>query len=63
MIVIKAVLYRLFATISMFAITYLITSDLSITSKLTIIDLLLKTFIYYIFEKLWNKYLKWKSNR
>lgn len=52
MIVIKAVLYRLFATISMFAITYLITSDLSITSKLTIIDLLLKTFIYYIFEKL-----------
>ena len=63
MLIIKAVLYRLFATISMFAITYLITSDLSITSKLTIIDLLLKTFIYYIFEKLWNKYLKWKNNR
>lgn len=63
MLIIKAVLYRLFATISMFAITYLITSDLSITSKLTIIDLLLKTFIYYIFEILWNKYLKWKNNR
>jgi len=56
----KAILYRVISIFFIFTFAYLLTGEWIISSGIALFDLLFKTFEYYIFEIIWNKFMKKK---
>lgn len=53
--VIKAVTYRLSATIATFSLAYAFTGSLEIAGQIGVLDFIIKFLIYYVNERLWTK--------
>lgn len=52
---IKSIVYRLFGTITTFVIAFFFTRELFISSAIAIFEMVAKTFLYYVYERFWNK--------
>ncbi len=52
--VIKAVTYRLLATIATFSLAFIFTGSLEIATSIGILDFIVKFTIYYLNERAWN---------
>jgi adenylylsulfate kinase len=53
--ILKTITFRIIATITTFILVLIITGDLMIASVIGILDTILKLFIYYSHERVWNK--------
>jgi adenylyl-sulfate kinase len=59
-LILKSIIYRGWSTVLTFIISYIITGKLSISGSIALLELVFKTFFYYIYEIIWNKILKKK---
>ena len=50
----KAVFYRIFSSLLTFIIAYFVTGNLTASVSVGFIDILIKIYAYYVFEKAWN---------
>jgi len=53
--ILKAVSWRIFASIDTFLIAWLISGSVSTSSWIAGIEAFTKVFLYYFHERLWNK--------
>lgn len=51
----KALTWRIFASIDTFLISWLITGKLSWAGSIAILEIITKTFLFYFHERVWNK--------
>jgi adenylylsulfate kinase len=51
---IKAVSWRIVATLTTIFLVFMFSKDLTLGTIVGITELILKTFIYYVHERLWN---------
>jgi len=51
---IKSIVYRLFGTIATFFIALFFTGEFLISSGIAIFELVIKTALYYFYERFWN---------
>jgi uncharacterized membrane protein len=51
---IKAVSWRIVATLTTIFLVFVFSKDLPLATIVGITELILKTFIYYVHERLWN---------
>ena len=56
--VVKSVIYRLFATAGTITTTYIVTHDTSQSFKVGIINSAVATILYYVYDKIWERYCK-----
>jgi len=56
--IIKAVSWRVFATLTTIAVVYLFTGELVLSIGVGFVEALSKLVLYYIHERLWDK-VKW----
>jgi uncharacterized membrane protein len=52
----KALSWRITGSGATFIIAYLMTGNFAIASAIGIVQLVCNTFLYYIHERLWNKF-------
>jgi uncharacterized membrane protein len=57
-LLLKTILYRIFATICTIIIAFTLTGSLTLSLSVGGIDLVSKLFIYYIYEIFWKKITK-----
>jgi len=61
--ILKAISFRILATIATFALIYILTGNLALAGLAGGIDFISKLVIYYAHERIWNK-IKWgKANQ
>jgi uncharacterized membrane protein len=53
---IKSIVYRLFGTIATFFIALFFTGEFLISSGIAISELVIKTALYYFYERFWNMF-------
>jgi uncharacterized membrane protein len=53
---IKSIVYRLFGTIATFFIALFFTGEFLISSGIAISELIIKTALYYFYERFWNMF-------
>lgn len=58
MILIKSVLYRIFASVITAFIAFVFTGNLQLSFGIGIFEFISKIFAYYLYEKLWNKLIE-----
>ena len=51
----KAVSYRLFGSLTTFAIAFALTGDPIVSSAVGIADLIAKAVLFYVHERIWNR--------
>lgn len=54
----KAILYRGFSITMTFLFSMLITQNISLSVNITLLDLVFKTLLYFIFDVSWNNMIK-----
>jgi uncharacterized membrane protein len=52
--VLKAASYRVFATLTVFAVSFLYTGSFASAASIGLTAAVAKTMLYYIWERLWN---------
>jgi len=55
---VKTISWRLTGTLCTFLISFIILGDITISSKIALIQLILNTIMFYIHERIWN-IIKW----
>lgn len=60
--ILKAVSWRIFASIDTFLIAWLISGSVSTSSWIASIEAFTKVFLYYFHERLWNK-VSWAKKK
>ena len=60
--ILKAVSWRIFASIDTFLIAWLISGSVSTSSWIAGIEAFTKVFLYYFHERLWNK-ISWAKKK
>ena len=62
--ILKTITYRILSSIISFLIGYFVTGNIFIGASFSIIELIIKPFIYFLHERFWYKYVKFgrKSN-
>ena len=55
---VKTISWRLTGTFCTFLISFIILGDITISSKIALIQLILNTIMFYIHERIWN-IIKW----
>lgn len=53
--IIKAITYRVSATIATFSLAFIFTGSLEIAGQIGVLDFIIKFTIYYVNERLWTK--------
>jgi uncharacterized membrane protein len=53
--VLKTLSWRIFASVSTMILVYFFTSNLVISASVSLLELVVKTVIYYLHERLWNR--------
>ena len=51
----KALTWRIFASIDTFLISWLITGKLSWAGSIAVLEIITKTFLFYFHERVWNR--------
>ena len=54
-LLIKAIIYRIFASVFIFSISFLLTRKMSISFFIAIVEFISKIMLYYVFELIWKK--------
>jgi uncharacterized membrane protein len=52
--IIKAASYRVFATMTVFLVSYLYTGNFASAASIGLTAAVVKTMLYYVWERLWN---------
>jgi uncharacterized membrane protein len=55
---IKGVVYRLFGSLATMIIAYILTGELDKSMQIGGLDLVVKIFLYYVYERMWN-FVSW----
>jgi uncharacterized membrane protein len=55
---VKALSYRIWGTLSSVVVVYVITKNVSLSVTIAFWETVLKIFIYYVHERVWN-YIQW----
>lgn len=53
--IVKGVSYRIFGTLTTFAISYIVIGKISSAAAIGAVDVTLKVVIYYLHERAWNR--------
>lgn len=54
----KAITYRIVGTLTTFAISYIFTGSISISSAIGFVELIVKPINYFIHERVWYKWIR-----
>jgi uncharacterized membrane protein len=60
---VKSIVYRLFGTIATFFIALFFTGEFLLSSGIAIVELVVKTTLYYFYERFWNMFSWSKRNQ
>ncbi len=52
--VFKTLSWRIFATVSTLVLVYFFTRNVVISASISLVDVVIKSVIYYLHERLWN---------
>jgi uncharacterized membrane protein len=55
---VKSILYRGFSVMMTFVFSMMLTQNLQISVNISLLDMVLKTLLYFIFEVNWNNLIK-----
>jgi uncharacterized membrane protein len=55
---VKSILYRGFSVMMTFVFSMMLTKNLQISVNISLLDMVLKTLLYFIFEVNWNNLIK-----
>ena len=55
---VKALSYRIWGTLSSFVVVYVLTGDATLSGAIAFGETVVKIFIYYAHERVWNK-IQW----
>lgn len=56
--IVKSFSYRVFGTLSSFAVVFVLTGRADLSALIAFWETVVKVYIYYIHERLWNK-IQW----
>jgi len=59
---IKSIVYRLFGTIATFLIALFFTGEFFIATGIAMVELIIKTALYYFYERFWNL-VSWERHK
>jgi len=59
--IVKSFSYRVFGTLSSFLVVYVITGRADLSALIAFWETIVKVYIYYVHERLWNK-IQWGRN-
>jgi uncharacterized membrane protein len=59
--IVKSFSYRVFGTLSSFLVVYVITGRADLSALIAFWETVVKVYIYYVHERLWNK-IQWGRN-
>jgi uncharacterized membrane protein len=59
--ILKTITYRILGTLTTIITAYLLGASIQVSSLLGLGELLLKPIIYFIHERIWFKYVKFKK--
>jgi len=59
--ILKTITYRVLGTLTTIVTAYLLGASIQVSSLLGLGELLLKPIIYFIHERIWFKYVKFKK--
>jgi uncharacterized membrane protein len=59
--ILKTITYRILGTLTTIITAYLLGASIEVSSLLGLGELLLKPIIYFIHERIWYKYIKFKK--
>ena len=59
--ILKTITYRVLGTLTTIVTAYLLGASIQVSSLLGLGELLLKPIIYFIHERIWVKYVKFKK--
>lgn len=59
--ILKTITYRVLGTLTTIITAYLLGASIEVSSLLGLGELLLKPIIYFIHERIWYKYIKFKK--
>lgn len=60
--ILKAVSWRVFATATTVIISYIITGNIKFAASIGFIEVIAKIFLYYIHERLWDRFNLWRQS-
>ena len=55
---VKSILYQGFSVMMTFLFSMLLTQNLEVSVSISLLDIIFKTMLYFIFEVQWNKLMK-----
>jgi len=58
----KAVSYRIFGSFVTFLITFIFTGNMITSTAVGLADLLVKTYLFYLHERVWDR-IAWGKNK
>lgn len=59
--ILKTISYRIFSTITTFSLIFLFTRNVALGIGISTTDLIIKSFLYYIHERVWHKRMEKKN--
>jgi uncharacterized membrane protein len=59
--ILKTISYRILGTITTFSVSYVLTGSVKIASTLGVTELLIKPIVYFLHERVWYKFVKFKK--
>lgn len=57
-LLLKSIIYRPYSEIITFLIAWAVTGQIKISAAIGVADLIIKVFSYFLFDSVWNKYVK-----
>ena len=58
-LLLKSLTWRIISTIVSFTLIWLITGNMLIAANIAVINFFLKYILFYIHERIWERYIKW----
>lgn len=61
--ILKTISYRLFSLIATFVISFLLTGSILVSLSISSIELIIKSILYYVHERIWYKKIRIKNEK
>ena len=58
LLIIKSVFYRIWGTLTTIIISFLFTDNFKLSLGIGLVEIISKIILYYVYEKLWNYFIK-----
>lgn len=61
-LLVKSLSWRILSTTVSFLLIYYVTGSVLVAANVAVINFFLKYFLFYVHERIWEKYVKWGLN-